>query len=544
MLARLQPLQQAAQRGQVEDVLQALAVGLEDDRERSRTSARPAAATAPSAAAARAACARRDGGAGSAARGPRSRGSARRRAPCRPAPRRRDPRPRPGRRADPRSAAARRPRGSGARCRRPTRSTAPRSPSASRRRAAIAIAHGACTRPPNGVRMQTRQSPISSRNRSTTIVRSEGTAPVASCCSRRNVSRFARGALVEVVLARAAASAPSRRCSADSSREAAPIFWPSSYGRPTPSPFQNGTAPGTPGRRRDEHAVARDLLDPPRRGAEQERLARARLVDHLLVELADAAAAVDEEDAEQAAVGDRAGVRDREPARAVAGADRAAGAVPDDARAQLGELVGRVAAGEHVEHVLELRAREVAERIRARDERVQVVDADLLVGRDRDDLLREHVERVARDRRSPRSRPRASRARRPRTRAGRRGTSGRCGPSRRRRARGPARPMRCRPRATDFGDSTWITRSTAPMSMPSSRLEVATRHGIAPCLQILLDEHALLARERAVVRAAIRDARRPRASSFSRSASRSASRRLLTKTIVERCSSTSRRISG
>ena len=35
--------------------------------------------------------------------------------------------------------------------------------------------------------------------------------------------------------------------SAESSRDAAPIFWPSSYGRPTPSPFQNGTAPGSPG---------------------------------------------------------------------------------------------------------------------------------------------------------------------------------------------------------------------------------------------------------------------------------------------------------
>ena len=35
--------------------------------------------------------------------------------------------------------------------------------------------------------------------------------------------------------------------SAASSRDAAPIRAPSSYGRPTPSPFQNGTAPGTPG---------------------------------------------------------------------------------------------------------------------------------------------------------------------------------------------------------------------------------------------------------------------------------------------------------
>ena len=44
----------------------------------------------------------------------------------------------------------------------------------------------------------------------------------------------------------------------------------------------------------------------------------------------------------------------------------------------------------------------------------------------------------------------------------------------------PARPIRCSPRATDFGDSTWITRSTAPMSIPSSSEEVATRHGSSP----------------------------------------------------------------
>src|SRR3954452_15983017 len=42
-------------------------------------------------------------------------------------------------------------------------------------------------------------------------------------------------------------------------------------------------------RRSDDHAVTRDLLDAPGRRAEQEGLARARLVDHLLVELAHAA---------------------------------------------------------------------------------------------------------------------------------------------------------------------------------------------------------------------------------------------------------------
>ena len=44
----------------------------------------------------------------------------------------------------------------------------------------------------------------------------------------------------------------------------------------------------------------------------------------------------------------------------------------------------------------------------------------------------------------------------------------------------PARPMRCRPDAALGGASTWITRSTAPMSMPSSRLLVATTQRRTP----------------------------------------------------------------
>src|SRR5450756_2711363 len=46
----------------------------------------------------------------------------------------------------------------------------------------------------------------------------------------------------------------------------------------------------------------------------------------------------------------------------------------------------------------------------------------------------------------------------------------------------PARPTRCRPEATDGGAPTWITRSTAPMSMPSSRDDVATTAGRWPDL--------------------------------------------------------------
>ena len=48
-------------------------------------------------------------------------------------------------------------------------------PYRSRSRAAMASAHGACTRSPYGLCSTTRQSPSSSRNRSTTRVRSSGT---------------------------------------------------------------------------------------------------------------------------------------------------------------------------------------------------------------------------------------------------------------------------------------------------------------------------------------------------------------------------------
>src|SRR5262249_15312605 len=100
------------------------------------------------------------------------------------------------------------------------------------------------------------------------------------------------------------------------------------------------------GRRRDQDPGVGDVLDPPAGRAQREDVADARLVDHLLVQLTDAAAgsvAAHEEDAEQAAVGDRAAARDREALRAGAAGELSRDAVPDDARAELGELVARVA---------------------------------------------------------------------------------------------------------------------------------------------------------------------------------------------------------
>ena len=60
--------------------------------------------------------------------------------------------------------------------------------------------------------------------------------------------------------------------------------------------------------------------------------------------------------AEETTIGNRARVRHRKPARAAATTDHTPGPIPDDARAQLGKLIRRITAGQHVEHVLELRA--------------------------------------------------------------------------------------------------------------------------------------------------------------------------------------------
>ena len=77
------------------------------------------------------------------------------------------------------------------------------------------------------------------------MVRSEGRVVVASRCSSRNETR----------LPAAHSSSPATRqravaCSvviADSSRVNSPIARPSSAGRPSWSPFQNGSRPGWPG---------------------------------------------------------------------------------------------------------------------------------------------------------------------------------------------------------------------------------------------------------------------------------------------------------
>ena len=147
--------------------------------------------------------------------------------------------------------------------------------------------------------------------------------------------------------------------------------------------------------RRDEHAVVGDVLDAPGAGAQGEQVADAGLVDHLLVELADPSAgalAGGEEDGIQPAVGDGAARGDGEALGAAATGEGVGQAVPRDAGAQLGELVTRVAAGEHVEHRLEDGAGEGRVGGRAAGEGEHVVDGPLVEGAHRDDLLGEDVE--------------------------------------------------------------------------------------------------------------------------------------------------------
>ena len=152
-------------------------------------------------------------------------------------------------------------------------------------------------------------------------------------------------------------------------------------------------------RGRDEHAIMRDLLDAPRRRAEEEGLADARLEDHLFVQLADARAPLlraGQEDAEQAAVWNGAAADDGHLLRARPRGDRVRHPVPGHARPQLGEFIGRVEAGEHVEDAVERRARQLRERRRAADGREQLIRVPRLDGEHGHDLLGHDVERIAR----------------------------------------------------------------------------------------------------------------------------------------------------
>ena len=104
-----------------------------------------------------------------------------------------------------------------------------------------------------------------------------------------------------------------------------------------------------------------------------------------------------EEHAEQAAVGNGAAAGDGEPLRAGPGPDGARHPVPDDAGPQPGELLARVAPGQHVQHRFQDRPGQPAERRGLADRLLQLVHQPVVERGHRNDLLGQHVQRVVRD---------------------------------------------------------------------------------------------------------------------------------------------------
>ena len=215
-----------------------------------------------------------------------------------------------------------------------------------------------------------------------------------------------------------------------------------------------------------------------------------------------------------------------------AGGDRVRGAVPRDAGLQLGELVGRVATAEHVEHAVERVVGQLVERVGVARHRLDRADRHGVGHRThghRHDLLGQHVERVARHPRGL-DLPRLHRGDGDRAhRAGRRGTSGRCGrgwPRRpgarrgrcaadprpptaatRRTPRGRSRPCRCRVRAWTWPPARAACPPSAGLRFRAAARARSTRGGRATSSSS--------------------------ASSLMHAASRSARRRLFTKISVD-----------
>ena len=99
-----------------------------------------------------------------------------------------------------------------------------------------------------------------------------------------------------------------------------------------------GHSPDRPGGWSDQHAIVGDLLHLPGACAQGDDFANARLVDHLFIKFPDAREAFGcYVNAEQSSIGNRAGVRDREPAGSRSSGQHLRGAIPHEARAQLGE---------------------------------------------------------------------------------------------------------------------------------------------------------------------------------------------------------------
>ena len=232
---------------------------------------------------------------------------------------------------------------------------------------------------PNGVSTHTRQSPSSSRHRSTTIVAVVGNLPCGFGLVGEKAQQILRGAGIEIVLVhqpRERGRLRQRAQLAHHGADAAAEFERTS--RPVALPERHLARLARSGRH--QHAVVRNVGDAPRRRAENERLVGVRLEDHLFVELAHAyrlALGKCKKDAIETAIGNRSGIQNRQPRRAVARRHHIAHAIPRQSWTQLGKLVGGVAPAQQIEHPLEGRAGKRAERRGAPHQIEEKIDGDL-----------------------------------------------------------------------------------------------------------------------------------------------------------------------
>ena len=117
--------------------------------------------------------------------------------------------------------------------------------------------------------------------------------------------------------------------------------------------------PRRPSRRRlHDHTVGADLLDAPGTGAKRDDVTHPRFHHHLLVELPHAPAplppvALGQHHREHAPIGNSARRGYRQPLRTGARLQEPRLPIPQDARSELGDFPGPVAAGQHIEDALE-----------------------------------------------------------------------------------------------------------------------------------------------------------------------------------------------
>src|SRR5215470_5648619 len=354
-------------------------------------------------------------------------------------------------------------------------------PYRSRSRAVMASAHGACTRSPYGLCSTTRQSPSSSRKRSTTSVLSSGTWPVACRWSARYLTRFRAASSSRPLPTRLVIAVSSG--SAASSRSFAPIALPSSAGRPGVSPCQNGSLPGCPGAgstitrsgvmssirqelapstntspTRDSYTIS-SSSSPTRLGCllsaagrNTPKSPRSGIVPPLVTASLCAPGLPWITPATRSQTS-----RGRSPANSSPGYRPAS-------MSSTASSTGLVSPPNGA-------ARRTTASSSSTGQSSSAAIATICWASTSSGLRGTRSSSIC----PSRIRPAATAARR-RSPA----YLGKMTPREMSPTLCPARPTRCRPLATEGGDSTWMTRSTAPMSMPSSRLEVATTAGRRP----------------------------------------------------------------